>query len=179
MFECKRKKKKIKHVSRRFVYCSCAAKTCSKQSICYSVGTGWSGCKPLLEIYWIGFSLFFMFLFFWKTIKISFVNVKCLSSLYFITQSVTKTEGNDELKILTRKPQETTALKTQKPVWFDWSNSRKLQCFRHFCDEKVTEFWIAGLKIDSFTSAVQVSTFKDFIRRSTELKSPKFHTFIG
>lgn len=48
---------------------------------------------------------FFMFLFFWKTIKISFVNVKCLSSLYFITQSVTKTEGNDELKILTRKPQ--------------------------------------------------------------------------
>lgn len=23
---------------------------CSKQSICYSVGTGWAGCKPLLEI---------------------------------------------------------------------------------------------------------------------------------
>lgn len=76
----KNKNKKIKHVSRRLVYCSCAAKTCSKQSNCYSVGTGWPGCKPLLEIYCLHFfHVLFFFCFFLENYKDFICKLNCFT----------------------------------------------------------------------------------------------------
>lgn len=77
----KNKNKKIKHVSRRLVYCSCAAKTCSKQSNCYSVGTGWPGCKPLLEIYCLHF--FHVLFFFLENYKDFICKLNCFTCLRF------------------------------------------------------------------------------------------------
>lgn len=80
----KNKNKKIKHVSRRLVYCSCAAKTCSKQSNCYSVGTGWPGCKPLLEIYCLHFfHVLFFFCFFLENYKDFICKLNCFTCLCF------------------------------------------------------------------------------------------------
>lgn len=72
MFECK-SIWKSKHVSWRFVYCSCAASTCSRQPVSLR------GCRAdgLLHLIEIGRA------FFWRNIKISFVSSNCVSCVIY------------------------------------------------------------------------------------------------